>query len=61
MQKNGYYLLVGQVKRPINASLIADHEGLGSEELIKKSKKGGNIDALQYYIHAGTRNLKTDN
>jgi len=60
LQKNEAYIFSGKVDRPLNATLILDNEGLGIKALIQKTKQGGNINALKFYIYPGIINLKTD-
>ncbi|HEX8377864.1 MAG TPA: redoxin domain-containing protein [Pedobacter sp.] len=60
IQKNGFFILSGYIESPLNASLIADHEGVGSNQVIKRSKKGVEVDAIRFYLHPGTINIKTD-
>jgi len=59
-QRNGFYTFSGFVDQPLNATLVADNEGLGVQALIKRTKQGGNIDLMPCYIHPGVINIKTD-
>lgn len=58
--KDGLFVLTGTVKKPLDATLFADYENLGSKQLMKKAKNGDAIDALQFYIHPGKININTD-
>jgi len=55
--ENGWYTFSGIIPRPLNATIATDNEGLGALGLIKKAKKGGEIDALKFYLHSGTIKL----
>lgn len=58
--KNGLFVLSGVVDRPLDATLITDYENLGSQQVMKMAKNGGNIDALRLYLHPGKIDIKTD-
>jgi peroxiredoxin len=60
VKKDGLFVFNGKVDRPLNATLITDYEGLGSQQLIKRGNTGGVNDALKFYIHPGEIALKTD-
>jgi peroxiredoxin len=60
VQKNEVYIISGKSDRPLNATLVFDNEGLGIQALIQKTKQGGDINALKFYIYPGIINLKTD-
>lgn len=55
-QKNGVYIFNGTVSKPMNATLIADNEGLGIQKLLKM--KDG-LDLIKFYIHPGIINVKS--
>src|SRR4051812_12983883 len=60
VQKNRFYIISGKIDRPLNATLVFDNEGLGIQALIQKTKQGGAINPLKFYIYPGIINLKTD-
>ena len=60
MKKDGYFVFSGKIDRPLNATLIADYESVGSTQLMKNASTGVGNDALKFYIHPGTIIIKTD-
>jgi thiol-disulfide isomerase/thioredoxin len=59
IQKNGVYSINGTVMEPLNATLLADQENIGLQAVMKKAKMREDIDAIKFYIHQGTINVKT--
>lgn len=56
IQKNGVFSLNGAVSEPMNATLVADHAGMGIQQILKK--KSNSIDALRLYLHPGNITVK---
>lgn len=56
VQKNGVFNLSGAVSQPMDATLVADHAGLGIQQILKK--RSNNIDALRLYLHPGNITVK---
>jgi peroxiredoxin len=57
LQKNGQYIITGIVDRPLSATLVADHQGIGIAGLMKKSAISSEMDLIKFYIHPGVINL----
>jgi len=57
---NGTYTFSGKVTKPITATLVADPDQLGLQNLITKTKTGAAIDLLQFYIYPGLIRLRAD-
>ena len=55
-QKNGVYSFIGTVSKPLNATLVADNDGLGIQKLLKMRD---GLDAIKFYIHPGVINIKS--
>jgi peroxiredoxin len=57
VQENGAFRINGTVTQPIDATLVADKDGLGIQKILKT--KGDGIDALRFYLHPGNIIVKS--
>ncbi|MES2829353.1 MAG: AhpC/TSA family protein [Bacteroidota bacterium] len=51
------FVFLGNIDKPLQATVVADYDNKGLPEFIQKAKSGAKVDQLKIYLHQGTINL----